>query len=148
MSVRPAFAVLVALVVVTGCSGSSPTGAAVPTPSPAPVPTSPPASTSGAAGEAATVMSALCHVQEQPSANAEANAAFFSVHDTLHELADRLNLQDERTLSAQLLQATAAVEAHVEGTTTSVPWPQATAALVEVVPRAYATLNVTAPACR
>ncbi|MGZ4148771.1 MAG: hypothetical protein ACXVQJ_01895 [Actinomycetota bacterium] len=95
----------------------------------------------------ALVIAALCRVQTMPTPGAAASAAFFSVHDTLHGLAAELDAAGHRTTAADVLQATAAVEAHVEGTETSVPWPTATRNLVTTVQGAYGTLGEQAPTC-
>jgi hypothetical protein len=92
-------------------------------------------------------MAAICTVQTEPTPGAAASAAFFSVHDTLHELAAELDDAGHRAVAADVLQATAAVEAHVEGTETSVPWSTATRNLVTTIQGAYATLGEQAPTC-
>jgi hypothetical protein len=95
----------------------------------------------------AVVMAAICTVQTMPAPGAAASAAFFSVHDTLHGLAAELDAAGHRAVAADVLQATAAVEAHVEGTETSVPWPTATRNLATTIQGAYATLGEQAPTC-
>ena len=125
---------LVAAVLLAGCGGGSTTTTS----------SSPGAQSSQGP---AVVMAAICTVQTLPTPGAAASAAFFSVHDTLHELAAELDDAGHRAVAADVLQATAAVEAHVEGTETSVPWPTATRNLVTTIQGAYATLGVQAPTC-
>jgi hypothetical protein len=106
------------------------------------------ASSPGTASQGpAVVMAAICTVQTMPTPGAAASAAFFSVHDSLHGLAAELDAAGHRAVAADVLQATAAVEAHVEGTETSVPWPTATRNLVTTIQGAYATLGEQAPTC-
>ena len=129
---RGVAAALLALALLTACrSTTSDSGPSTPASSQSP----------------ATVMAALCRLQTMPAPTAQASAVFFSVHDTLHGLAATLDDAGRRAVAADVLQATAAVEAHVEGTDTSVPWPTATRNLVTTIQGAYATLGEQAPTC-
>ena len=101
----------------------------------------------GSSQSPATVMAAVCRLQTMPTPTAQASAVFFSVHDTLHGLATTLDDAGRRAVAADVLQATAAVEAHVEETETSVPWATATRNLVTTIQGAYATLGEQAPTC-
>ncbi|MGE5225294.1 MAG: hypothetical protein ACM3OO_00290 [Planctomycetaceae bacterium] len=131
---RRVAAAALALAVLTACGGTTSDGG----------PSTPGSSQSPAA---VMVMAALCRLQTMPAPTAQASAVFFSVHDTLHGLAAQLDDAGRRAVAADVLQATAAVEAHVEGTETSVPWPTATRNLVTTIQGAYATLGEQAPTC-
>lgn len=126
---------LTAALLLAGCGGGAATD------------TGPSPSATAASQGPAVVMAALCRVQTMPTPGAAASAAFFSVHDTLHGLAAELDAAGQRGAAADVLQATAAVEAHVEETETSVPWATATRNLVTTIQGAYATLGEQAPTC-